>query len=325
MTSNLKLVKKLNLFLFKKVFILTHPNNNNLHLLKQKQPITTKMPCYFSSMIAEYFVCDSSTVNDQIDDLENSLDVRSNLLYDFIDSTVYHFGPPSYDENTPDINKINFQLWRQETYAMITNDVDSDNLTEIEMDKCNMFWNAMEEHNLWADYITKEAIESVFNQSPISYQKSYIEILKIENTQQPHADNIEFDSSDDELSDIEPSDNDYMSDSVSECEEEEDDYTAEEALDIINNMTDEEDGISDAEDGISEAEDGISDAETIIVDPSDEEEDHNDDIFSEEAMALLEHLRQITNNDSSAIIRIIQVMQNCAQASASTGYAAETA
>ena len=156
-------------------------------------------------------------------------------------------------------------------------------------------------------------------------KKSYIEILKIENTQQPHADNIEFDSSEDELSDNEPSDNDYVSDSVSECEEEEDDYTAEEALDIINNMTDEEDGISDAEDGISDAEDGISDAETIIVDPSDEEEDHNDDILSEEAMALLEHLRQITNNDSSAIIRIIQVMQNCAQASASTGYAAESA
>lgn len=260
------------------------------------------MPCYFDNMIRNYFVCDEYSVNAHIVDLEDSLELRSTLLYDFINSTVYHFGPPSYDCNTPDINKINFETWRQEVYAIMTNDIDLDDMTTIELDKCNMFWAAMEEQNIWDGYILAERIQNVFNNSPVSYQRHYIEILEIENNAQPHTDNIEFESED------ELSDNDYLSES--EGEEEDDDYTPEEALDIINNMSDEEAGVSDAETVIvdSDEEEHLSEAET----ETDAETDTECEAEDEEAN-IIAHIRIATNNDPEAIMRIIHTLQNYAQ------------
>lgn len=246
------------------------------------------MPCYFDNMVRNYFVCDEYAVNAHIDDLRDNLELRSTLLYDFINSTVYHFGPPSYDCNTPDINKVNFETWRQEVYAIMTNDIDLDDMTTIELDKCNMFWAAMEEQNIWDGYILTERLQNVFNNSPVSYQRHYIEILEIENNAQPHADNIEFDSEE------ELSDNDYLSESESE---EEGDYTPEEALDIINNMSDEEEHLSEAE---TETE---TEAETDTECEADDEEAN-----------IIAHIRIATNNDPAAIMRIIHTLQNYAQA-----------
>ena len=258
------------------------------------------MPCYFDNMIRNYFVCDDSAVNEHIDDLENSLEMRSNLLFDFIDNTVYHFGPPSYDCDTPDINKINFEMWRQETYAIMTNDIDVSDMTDIELDKCNMFWNAVEERNLLDDYITTERVQAMFNISPVSYQRHYIEILETENNVQPHGDNIESESEE------ELSDNDYLSESESE---EEGDYTPEEALDIINNMSDEEAGVSEAETVIvdSDEEEHLSDAETETEAETDTECEEDD-----EETNIIAHIRSATNNDPAAIMRIIHTLQNYA-------------
>jgi hypothetical protein len=245
-------------------------------------------------MISNYFICDHSAVNEHIDNLENSLEMRSNLLFDFINNTVYNFGPQSYDYDTSEINKINFEMWRQETYAIMTNDIDVNDMTEIELDKCNMFWNAVEQRNLLDDFITTQRVKTMFNLSPVTYQLHYIEILETENNVQPHGNNIEFDSEE------ELSDNDYLSESESE---EEEDYTPEEALDIINNMSDEDDGISDAE--------------TVIVDSDEEEnlsydEDDEDD-EDDEAANIIIHIRNVTNNDPAAIMRIIHTLQNYAQ------------
>lgn len=264
------------------------------------------MPCYFDNMVRNYFVCDEYAVNAHIDDLRNNLELRSTLLYDFINSTVYHFGPPSYDCNTPDINKINFETWRQEVYAIMTNDIDLDDMTTIELDKCNMFWAAMEEQNIWDGYILAERLQNVFNNSPVSYQRHYIEILEIENNEQPHADNIEFESGD------ELSDNDYLSESEGE-EEEDDDYTPEEALDIINNMSDEEAGVSDAETVIvdSDEEDNLSEAETDTEPDTEPETDTECDEDDEETN-IIAHIRSVTNNDPAAIMRIIHTLQNYA-------------
>jgi hypothetical protein len=85
-------------------------------------------------------MCDNSDVNRHCDDLNNSLDIRSNILFDFIDNIVQYFGPPSFDCNTPHTNRVNFEMWRQEIYAIITKEVDLSNMVEIEMDKCNAFW-----------------------------------------------------------------------------------------------------------------------------------------------------------------------------------------
>ncbi len=272
------------------------------------------MPCYFNNMVRNYFVCDEYAVNAQIDDLENNLELRSTLLYDFIESTVYHFGPPSYDCNTPDINKINFETWRQEVYAIMTNDIDLDDMTTIELDKCNMFWAAMEEQNIWDGYILTERLQNVFNNSHISYQRHYIEILEIENNAQPHADNIEFESGD------ELSDNDYLSESESE-EDEEDDYTPEEALDIINNMSDEEAGVSEAETVIvdSDEEDNLSEAETETEPETDTDTDYEEaanNLIDEDAMNIIhQFIHCATNNDPAALMRVVQTMQTYTQRS----------
>lgn len=270
------------------------------------------MPCYFDNMVRNYFVCDEYAVNAHIVDLEDSLELRSTLLYDFINSTVYHFGPPSYDCNTPDINKINFETWRQEVYAIMTNDIDLDDMTTIELDKCNMFWAAMEEQNIWDGYIIAGRLQNVFNNSPVSYQRHYIEILEIENNEQPHADNIEF-ASEDELSD-----NDYLSESESE---EEEDYTPEEALDIINNMYDEEDGVSEAETVIvdSDEEDNLSEAETETEPETDTDTDYEEaanNLIDEDAMNIIhQFIHCATNNDPAALMRVVQTMQNYTQRS----------
>ena len=264
------------------------------------------MPCYFDNMVRNYFVCGSSDVNENINHLRDNLELRSTLLYDFINSTVYHFGPPSYDCNTPDINKINFETWRQEVYAIMTNDIDLDDMTTIELDKCNMFWAAMEEQNIWDGYILAGRLQNVFNNSPVSYQRHYIEILEIENNAQSHTDNIEFES------EHELSDNDYLSESESESESEGEayDYTPEEALDIINNMSDEEGGVSEAETVIvdTDEEGGVSEAETDTEPETDTEcdEDH-------EETNIIAYIRNVTNNDPAAIMRIIHALQNYAQ------------
>jgi len=221
------------------------------------------MPCYFNKMIGEYFVSQPSDIQGHINDLDNSLDVRSNLLYDFIDSTVYYFGPPSYDATTPDINKITFEMWKQEVYAMVTNEVDMDNLSEIELSKCRMFWDTIEQHNLLSEYITANIIENVFNQSPVSYQRNYIEILETENADQPYAENI--------------SDSDH--------ENPEDDYTAEEALNIINEMPD-----CESDDETENVTENVTDDDTIYSESENDTETDNDDdveedIFSSSARA----------------------------------------
>ena len=225
------------------------------------------MPCYFNNMIRNYFVCDDSDVNEQINNLANSLDVRSNLLFDFIDTTIYHFGPPSYDLNTPYINKINFETWRQEIYAITTNDIDLSDMTNIDLNKCNMFWSAMEDRNLLDDYINTENIEAIFNLSPINYQRHYIDILETENAAQPHADNIEFDDED------ELSDDDYLS-------EDEDD------------------------DDISDSDENDCDRETETETETETECEETN---------IITHIRNVTNNDPAAIMRIIHTLQNYAQ------------
>ena len=129
------------------------------------------MPCYFDKMISKYFQCPFDEATDRVHDLENDYETRETLFYDFIDSTVYNFGPASYTVNTPTINKLCFEMWRKEAYAIITKDIDINNLTEIEMDKFNMFWEAIYNRNLMCNYITAPAIESLFNQCPVIPKK----------------------------------------------------------------------------------------------------------------------------------------------------------
>lgn len=183
------------------------------------------MPYYFTKMIRQYFMCDDSAVYAHIDDFNNLLDIRSNVMYDFIDSTVRCFGPPSYSANTPTINKLCFEMWRKETYAVMTRDVELDNLTEIEMNKCNEFWDAIEMRNLRDDLISASGVEDVFSMSPVNYQRLYIEMLAAENAQQNHADNIEAPDhadgeddyeSDEEQYDEEESDGEVVADSDEE-------------------------------------------------------------------------------------------------------------
>ena len=270
------------------------------------------MPCYFNTMVRNYFVSDDSEADQRIDDLEDNLELRKTLLFDFINSTVYHFGPPSYEYNTPDINKINFQTWKHEVYAIMTNDIDISDMTNLEFDKYNMFWTAMEEQDLWDGYIIAESVEKVFNNSPVTYQRHYIEVLEIENNVQPHADNIEFESESDE----ELSDHDYLS----ESDDDDDEYTQDEALDNINNMSFEE-------------EEGLSEAETVIVDyvdeynvsgcESDVETDTDTDyeeaannLIDEDAMNIInQFIHCATNNDPAALMMVIQTMQNYTQRS----------
>ena len=238
------------------------------------------MPYYFNNMIRNYFICNDSEVGGHIYDLKESLHARSNLLFDFIDSTVYNFGPPSFNDNTQHTNKVAFQSWKQEIYAIVTNDIDLDDLSELEMHKCNMFWEAVYNHNLSDRYITFEKIESVFNQSPVTYQSHYIEILKTENIEQPYADTIDVESGND-FSDNELSDNDYLSES-------------------------EQESISDAETVIVDA---YTDEETD--DETDDDETETDNIISDvgssfEYIQSLEYIREITNNNPAFMVRIVQ-------------------
>lgn len=266
------------------------------------------MPCYFNTMVRNYFVSDDSEADQRIDDLGDNLELRKTLLFDFINSTVYHFGPPSYEYNTPNINKINFQTWKHEVYAIMTNDIDISDMTNLELDKCNMFWTAMEEQDLWDGYIIAESVEKVFNNSPVTYQRHYIEVLEIENNVQPHADNIEFES-DEELSD-----HDYLSES------DDDEYTQDEALDNINNMSsEEEEGLSEAETVIADYDDeynvsgGESDVET---DTDTDYEEAANNLIDEEAMNIINQFIQCaTNNDPAALMMVIQTMQNYTQRS----------
>ena len=268
------------------------------------------MPCYFNTMVRNYFVSDDSEADQRIDDLGDNLELRKTLLFDFINSTVYHFGPPSYEYNTPNINKINFQTWKHEVYAIMTNDIDISDMTNLELDKCNMFWTAMEEQDLWDGYIIAESVEKVFNNSPVTYQRHYIEVLEIENNVQPHADNIEFESESDE----ELSDHDYLSES------DDDEYTQDEALDNINNMSsEEEEGLSEAETVIADYDDeyNVSGVESDVETDTDTDyEEAANNLIDEEAMNIINQFIQCaTNNDPAALMMVIQTMQNYTQRS----------
>ena len=84
--------------------------------LQQQREQITKMPCYFDKMISKYFQCSFDEATDRVHDLENDYETRETLFYDFIDSTVYNFGPASYTVNTPTINKLCFEMWKSLCY-----------------------------------------------------------------------------------------------------------------------------------------------------------------------------------------------------------------
>ena len=120
------------------------------------------MPCYIDSMLSSYFQTGDHISHSQYN---SSLtpQVIGNILYDFIGHIIQNFGPPSFNENTRPSLEHQFVDWEMDVYCLITNEVDMQNQDEIE---------AM---------MMKMMLERVFNNSPVTYQRHYIELLNYEN------------------------------------------------------------------------------------------------------------------------------------------------
>jgi hypothetical protein len=159
-----------------------------------------------------------------------------------------------------------------DVYCLMTNEVDMQHQDEIEGEKYDNFWDLVENRLLNAHHLTFENVERVFNHSPVSYQRHYIELLNYENnignndsdhedTQSNTSidtpetseyveghltDNYDTEPGSDEETEVEPEidvDSDYdsmpglISCSDDSDDDDDDDCMDEEALDIISNIT----------------------------------------------------------------------------------------
>jgi len=227
------------------------------------------MPCYIDSMLCAYFQTGNRVFSHS--QYTNSLtpQVIGNIIYDFIGHTILNFGPRTFNENTRPCLEHQFVDWEMDTYCLMTNEVDIQHHNEIEDDKYNKFWNTVENRSLSERYLTFENVERIFNNSPVTYQRHYIELLNYENNignddadddarsdtsidtvetneyVEGHlTDNYDSESESDEETDVETDeefDDDTDVDSMPELiscfeESDDDDITAEEALEIIRNI-----------------------------------------------------------------------------------------
>jgi hypothetical protein len=103
------------------------------------------------------------------------------ILYDYMETVIHHFGPKTFNSQTPQELEDRFVDWEGEVYALITKEVSINCLEELEGEKYDLFWTKVENRNLDERYLTVETMEDVFNHSPLAYQRFYIRLLKDEN------------------------------------------------------------------------------------------------------------------------------------------------
>ena len=224
------------------------------------------MPCYIDSMLSAYFQTGDRIFSHS--QYNNSLtpDTVGNILYDYTSHIVQNFGPPSFNENTRPSLEHQFVDWEMDVYCLITNEVDMQHQDEIEGEKYDNFWEAVEGRSLNERYLTFENVERVFNHSPVTYQRHYIELLNYENDignndsdDEDTQSNTSIDTPEtseyveghltdhyvtepesDEETEVD-SEYDSMPELISGSEDsdddDDDDITAEEALEIISNIT----------------------------------------------------------------------------------------
>jgi hypothetical protein len=212
-------------------------------------------------MLSAYFQTGDRIFSSSEYDSTLTPDTVGNILYDYVGHVVQNFGPPSFNENTRPSLEHQFVDWEMDVYCLITNEVDMQNQDEIESEKYDNFWEAVEGRSLNERYLTFENVERVFNHSPVTYQRHYIELLNYENdignndsdhedTQSNTSidtpetneyveghltDNYDTESGSDEETEVD-SEYDSMPELISGSEDD-DDITAEEALEIISNIT----------------------------------------------------------------------------------------
>lgn len=230
------------------------------------------MPCYIDSMLSAYFQTGDRIFSHSQYNSSLTPQVVGNILYDYIGHVVHNFGPPSFTENTRPCLEHQFVDWEMDVYCLMTNEVDMQHQDEIEGEKYDNFWDLVENRLLNAHHLTFENVERVFNHSPVSYQRHYIELLNYENnignndsdhedTQSNTSidtpetseyveghltDNYDTEPGSDEETEVEPEidvDSDYdsmpglISCSDDSDDDDDDDCMDEEALDIISNIT----------------------------------------------------------------------------------------
>ena len=253
------------------------------------------MPCYIDSMLSAYFQTGDRMFSHSQYTSSLTPQVIGNILYDFIGHIIQNFGPPSFNEHTRPSLEHQFVDWEMDVYCLITNEVDMQNQDEIEGEKYDNFWNIVENRSLNERYLTFESVERVFNNSPVTYQRHYIELLNYENNignddaDDTDDDDTQFHTSIDTAGTIEYVEGHLTDnyDSESESDVETDGETDVETDDDTDEETD---------DDTDEETDDDTDVDSMPDLISCSEESDDDDITVEEALDIISNFPTITSS-----------------------------